>query len=84
VSPSRISALRRRLGENTSTFGARFARSGRTVEDWEGGRRRPDKLVRQLMKTLDAQPTSQGRSRRRTVRGQFHQPEAQVGTRRIR
>lgn len=49
MSPTRIAALRRRLGENTRVFGARFARSGRTVEDWESGRRRPDKFVRQTM-----------------------------------
>lgn len=53
MTPKRIAALRRRLGENVSTFGARFFRSGRTVEDWESGRRRPDKLVRLTMNGLE-------------------------------
>jgi hypothetical protein len=40
-----VRALRARLGEDTTTFGARWHRSGRTVEQWEQGRRRPDPLV---------------------------------------
>jgi DNA-binding transcriptional regulator YiaG len=43
--PQRIQALRYALNENTDTFGARFARSGRAVENWEQGRNRPDALV---------------------------------------
>lgn len=40
-----VRALRAALGENTATFGARWHRSGRTVETWEQGRRQPDALV---------------------------------------
>ena len=40
-----VRAARAALGEDTATFGARWHRSGRTVEDWEQGRRRPDPLV---------------------------------------
>lgn len=41
----RIRELRRALGENTATFAQRLYRSGRTIEDWEQGRSRPDALV---------------------------------------
>lgn len=43
--PERIKALRILLEESTTEFGQRFGRSGRTVEDWEQGRRRPDVMV---------------------------------------
>jgi transcriptional regulator with XRE-family HTH domain len=45
VTPPEIKALRHALGETTQQFGARFARSGRSVEDWEQGRRRPDPFI---------------------------------------
>lgn len=44
-----IAALRERLDESVAEFGARFGRSGRTVEDWEQGRRNPDILVKREM-----------------------------------
>jgi putative transcriptional regulator len=47
-----IRALRRTLGEDVETFGARFARSGRTVENWEQGRRAPDPLARRELERL--------------------------------
>jgi len=53
--PSRIRALRRRLDEDVATFGARFARSGRTVEDWEQGRRKPDALAIRMIETIERQ-----------------------------
>jgi hypothetical protein len=40
-----VRAIRTALGEDTATFGQRWHRSGRTVEDWEQGRRQPDPLV---------------------------------------
>ena len=43
--PEMIRWLRAALRESVDTFGERFSRSGRTVEDWEQGRRRPDTLV---------------------------------------
>lgn len=36
-----IKRVRQLLAENTTTFGRRLYVSGRTVEDWEQGRRRP-------------------------------------------
>ena len=50
-----VRALRAALGEDTATFGARWHRSKRTVEDWEQGRRRPDPLALDLMRTVAAQ-----------------------------
>jgi DNA-binding transcriptional regulator YiaG len=48
----RIKALRAATGETAEVFGARFGRSGRTVEDWEQGRRRPDVMVLLAMQRL--------------------------------
>jgi DNA-binding transcriptional regulator YiaG len=47
-----VRALRAALGEDTASFGARFRRSRRTVENWEQGRREPDAFVLQAMRTL--------------------------------
>ena len=47
-----IQQLRRELGEDVDTFGARFHRSGRTVEGWEQGIRNPDPLVLDILKAL--------------------------------
>jgi len=52
LKPASIQALRKRLRENTAQFGARFGRSGRTIEDWEQGRAHPDRLVQRLMQEL--------------------------------
>jgi DNA-binding transcriptional regulator YiaG len=52
VTPKQIRKLRRALKEDTRTFGARFSRSSRTIEDWEQGRRQPDKLVRSMLAAL--------------------------------
>jgi DNA-binding transcriptional regulator YiaG len=49
-----VRALRARLDEDTATFGARWYRSGRTVEDWEQGRRHPDALALDGMRALAA------------------------------
>lgn len=49
-----VRALRAALGENTATFGARWHRSGRTVETWEQGTREPDALVLDLIRALAA------------------------------
>ena len=49
-----VRALRAALEEDTATFGARWHRSPRTVEQWEQGRRRPDPLVLDGMRVLAA------------------------------
>jgi DNA-binding transcriptional regulator YiaG len=52
LSPKTIQQIRARLKETTAVFGARFGRSGRTVEDWEQGRRTPDVLALRLLRDL--------------------------------
>ena len=49
-----VRALRNVLGENTATFGARWRRSGRTIEDWEQGRSEPDGFVLDAIRKLAA------------------------------
>jgi DNA-binding transcriptional regulator YiaG len=49
-----VRALRRTLAENTATFGARWRRSGRTIEEWEQGRSAPDAFVLEGMRKLAA------------------------------
>lgn len=49
-----VRALRTALGENTATFGARWHRSGRTVETWEQGSRQPDALALDGIRALAA------------------------------
>lgn len=52
MTPDQIRALRRALGESTAQFATRFARSARTIEAWEQGRRRPDPLALRLLTAL--------------------------------
>jgi DNA-binding transcriptional regulator YiaG len=49
-----IRTLRAALEEDTATFGARWQRSGRTIEDWEQGRRAPDAFVLEAIRKLAA------------------------------
>ncbi len=49
-----VRAIRAATGEDTATFGARWHRSGRTVEGWEQGVRQPDPLVLDGMRQLAA------------------------------
>jgi DNA-binding transcriptional regulator YiaG len=49
-----VRALRAALEEDTVTFAARWRRSGRTVEDWEQGRRQPDAFVLESLRALAA------------------------------
>lgn len=52
-----VKALRAALGEDTATFAARWHKSGRTIEDWEQGRRVPDGLAVESMRALAARTT---------------------------
>ena len=52
MAPEDIRVLRRTVAENVATFGRRFGRSGRTVEDWEQGRRRPNLLTMRALVAL--------------------------------
>ncbi len=59
---AQVKRLREQLGENTATFAARFARKGRTVEDWEQGRRIPDPLCQRLLDELEKSGVGKERS----------------------
>lgn len=52
---AQVKRVRAALAENTADFASRFARSARTVEDWEQGRRTPDALCQRLLDRLDEQ-----------------------------
>ena len=58
MTPEEIRSLRLALCEDRATFGARFARSARSVEAWEQlglgqvGRRRPEVLALRLLEAL--------------------------------
>lgn len=54
LSPDQIRAIRARLGENTATFGARVGVSGRTIENWEQGRRQPSASARRWLAQLQS------------------------------
>jgi DNA-binding transcriptional regulator YiaG len=49
-----IRALRAALQENTTAFGKRWLKSGRTIEAWEQGRSTPDAFVLENMRKLAA------------------------------
>ena len=53
--PARVQALRHACGDTTEQFAARFARSRRSIEDWEQGRRNPDALCQRVMDSLAVQ-----------------------------
>jgi DNA-binding transcriptional regulator YiaG len=54
MTSNQIRALRRALGEDVETFGRRFLKSGRTIENWEQGRRGrgPDALTQRELARL--------------------------------
>lgn len=67
MTPDRIKAIRLAAGENTEDFGKRFARSGRTVEDWEQGRRNPDPLAISILVKIEvAQQKGAGKKARKS------------------
>jgi DNA-binding transcriptional regulator YiaG len=69
LSPAEIKALRLALGENTAAFAARFARSARTIENWEQGRRNPDPLAAAEMLRVRAAvtPKKTGKKSKKSV-----------------
>jgi putative transcriptional regulator len=48
----KIKKLRKKLGLDTSRFGELIGVSGRTVEGWEQGRRKPMQPAIKIMRTL--------------------------------
>jgi putative transcriptional regulator len=51
-----VREIRRRLGMTRSEFASRFGLDGRAVQDWEQGRRRPDRAARVLLVVIDHDP----------------------------
>jgi hypothetical protein len=49
-----VRTLRAALDEDTATFGARWHKSGRTIEGWEQGRRAPEPFVLEDIRKLAA------------------------------
>ena len=56
MTPAELKAIRKRLNLSTSELGEKLGVSGRTVEDWEQGRRKirgpAEVLIRQLADTI--------------------------------
>src|SRR5687767_2947283 len=51
-----VREIRRRLGLTRTEFAGRFGLDGRAVQDWEQGRRRPDRAARVLLAVIDREP----------------------------
>ena len=52
----RIVALRRRMKLSRRQFADRFGLDARAVQDWEQGRRMPDRAARVLLTVIDRNP----------------------------
>lgn len=55
-SAARIVALRRRMRLSRRRFADRFGLDARAVQDWEQGRRVPDRAARVLLTVIDRDP----------------------------
>lgn len=51
-----VRAIRARTGLSRSKFAGRFGLDPRAVQDWEQGRRAPDRAARVLLLTIDRHP----------------------------
>lgn len=51
-----VRAIRARLGLSRPKFAERFGLDARTVQDWEQGRRRPDKAAQSYLKVIACNP----------------------------
>lgn len=63
MNAKQIHALRQSLNENRETFGRRVGVSGRTVEGWEQGHRRPGPAARVLLGRLAEEKTKAKRQK---------------------
>ena len=55
-SAGRIVALRRRMKLSRQKFADRFGLDARAVQDWEQGRRVPDRAARVLLTVIESEP----------------------------
>lgn len=51
-----VRAIRTGLGLSRPKFAERFGLDARTVQDWEQGRRRPDKAAQSYLKVIASHP----------------------------
>ncbi len=57
-----VAAIRKRLRLSQDRFAARFGLAASTVRDWEQGRRRPDRIARNLLRIIDYAPETAERA----------------------
>lgn len=53
---TRIVALRKRMKLSRQKFADRFGLDARAIQDWEQGRRVPDRAARVLLTVIDSEP----------------------------
>jgi putative transcriptional regulator len=51
-----VRAIRTRFGLSRAKFAARFGLDTRAIQDWEQGRRHPDRSTRVLLKVIEREP----------------------------
>jgi putative transcriptional regulator len=51
-----VRAIRKRFALSRAKFAARFGLDPRAIQDWEQGRRAPDRAARILLMVIEAQP----------------------------
>jgi putative transcriptional regulator len=51
-----VRAIRTRFGLSRAKFAARFGLDARALQDWEQGRRHPDRSTRVLLRVIDREP----------------------------
>ena len=51
-----VAAIRRRTGLSRPRFAARFGLDPRALQEWEQGRRRPDRAARLLLRIIERHP----------------------------
>lgn len=56
LEPAEIMAIRAKLGLSRAKFAERFGLDPRAVQDWEQGRRVPDRAARVLLLTIAKHP----------------------------
>lgn len=53
-----VRAIRARFGISRVKFAQRFGLDPRALQDWEQGRRRPDRATRVLLKVIEQEPAA--------------------------
>lgn len=56
VSAVDVTAIRKKLRLSQARFAASFGLEKSAVQDWEQGRRRPDRAARTLLKVIESEP----------------------------